>query len=128
MSHLCWGLQHSGDEQQSPFQHSEPVQRRQLADEAHFEDAHLAGRTEEVHCGALGELIASEVFESQILLQAKEAARLEEKERLLQEELAKLDQQLEQKRRRLRRMEEMEAQLKAELKSLTRRQSGSGCC
>lgn len=57
---------------------------------------------------------------------AKEAARLEEKERLLQEELAKLDQQLEQKRRRLRRMEEMEAQLKAELKSLTRRQSGSG--
>lgn len=62
MSQLCWGLQHSGDEQQSPFQHSEPVQRRQLADEAHFEDAQLAGRTEEVHCGALGELIASEVF------------------------------------------------------------------
>ena len=59
MSQLCWGLQHSGDEQQSPFQHSEPVQRHQLADEANFEDAQLAGRTEEVHRRALGELIST---------------------------------------------------------------------
>jgi len=56
----------------------------------------------------------------------KEAARLEAKERAYQEEIAKLDQQLEQKRRKLRKLEELEVQLKSQLKSLTRRESGSG--
>ena len=54
-----------------------------------------------------------------------EATRLEEEERLQQKEIVKLDQQLEQKRLKLREMEEMETQLKAELKSLTRREGGS---
>jgi len=54
MSHLCGGLQHSGDEQQGSFQHPELVQGRLLADEEHREDTQLAGRTEEVHCGAPG--------------------------------------------------------------------------
>merc|ERR550519_2019222 len=57
---------------------------------------------------------------------AKEAARLRAKERVQQEEIAKLNQQLEQKRRKLRKMEELEVQLKAQLKSLTGRKSGSG--
>ena len=61
-----------------------------------------------------------------MLFQIKEAARLEAKERAQQEEIAKLDQQLEQKRRKLRKMEELEVQLKSQLKSLTRRESGSG--
>ena len=61
-----------------------------------------------------------------MLFQIKEAARLEAKERVQQEELGKLDQQLEQKRRKLRKMEELEVQLKSQLKSLTRRESGSG--
>ena len=51
---------------------------------------------------------------------------LQEKERLQQEEISKLDQQLEQRRRKLCKMEEMEVQLKAQLKSLTRREGGSG--
>ena len=55
MSHLCGGLQHGGDEQQGSFQHPEPVQGRLLADEEHREDPQLAGRTEEVHCGAQGD-------------------------------------------------------------------------
>jgi len=57
---------------------------------------------------------------------AKEAERLQAKERVQQEEIAKLNQQLEQKRRKLRKMEELEVQLKAQLKSLTGRKSGSG--
>ena len=61
-----------------------------------------------------------------MLFQIKEAARLEAKERAYQEEIAKLDQQLEQKRRKLRKLEELEVQLKSQLKSLTRRESGSG--
>jgi len=56
----------------------------------------------------------------------KEARMLQEKERLQQEEISKLDQQLDQRRRKLCKMEEMEAQLKAQLKSLTRREGGSG--
>ena len=61
-----------------------------------------------------------------MLFQMKEATRLDAMERAQQEEIGKLDQQLEQKRRKLRRMEEVEAQLKAQLKSLTRRESGGG--
>ena len=61
-----------------------------------------------------------------MLFQIKEATRLEAKERAQQEEIGKIDQQLEQKRRKLRKMEEVEAQLKAQLKSLTRRESGGG--
>jgi len=56
----------------------------------------------------------------------KEAARLEANERVQQEEEAKLDQQLEQKRQELRKMEELEVQLKANIKSVTTRESGSG--
>ena len=61
-----------------------------------------------------------------MLFQGKEAARLEAKARVQQEEIAKLDHQLEQNRRKLRKLEELEVQLKSQLKSLTRRESGSG--
>ena len=61
-----------------------------------------------------------------MLFQFQEARMLQEKERLQQEEISKLDQQLEQRRRKLCKMEEMEGQLKAQLNSLTRREGGSG--
>ena len=127
MPHLCGRMQHSPIEQQGPLQHPELAQGRLLADESHREDPQLAGITEEVNCGTQGGLTSSiEMDEALMLFQMKEARMLQEKERLQQEEISKLDQQLDQRRRKLCKMEEMEAQLKAQLKSLTRREGGSG--
>ena len=60
-----------------------------------------------------------------MLFQEKEAARLETKARVQQEEIAKLDQQLEQNRRKLRQLEEFEVQLKSQVLTLARGESGS---
>ena len=55
-----------------------------------------------------------------------EARRLEDQYKLQEDEFSQLERQVEQKRHRLQSLEAKEAQLRAEVNSLTRRSSGGG--
>ena len=55
-----------------------------------------------------------------------EARRLDEQLKLQEDEFSQLERQVEQKRHRLQSLEAKEAQLRAEVSSLTRRSSGGG--